>query len=305
MIFLFFLLLSFAFWILQSMQGEYEMQLDIPITYADIPRNMAFVRTPPSAISVRIRDKGSVLLNYKLGHTRASIDFRMQDTTSGSVVRLSAEDIEGILMKQFVPSTALLGFAPSQIEIPYSRLKKKRLPVRFAGRVRTEPGFLLSGDITIAPSMVDVFAAGVVLDTLTSVQTVYTEINKGNKTLVRKLKLRGAEGLRFEPGEVSVAIPIEEYAQKTLEIPVVCADVPQGYIVRMFPAVVKLTCNVPLSLFRDLSAGNFSVEATLADRDRNGSGMLPLRLTKKPGWAGSVALSQDSVEFILESRADD
>lgn len=305
MVFLFFLLLSFAFWILQSMQGEYEMQLDIPITYTDIPPHMAFVRTPPLAISARIRDKGSVLLNYTLGHTRASIDFRMQDTTSGSVVRLSAGDIEGILMKQLAPSTALVGFSPSQIEIPYSRLKKKRLPVSFAGLVGTEPGFLLSGEITIDPPAVDVFAADVVLDTLTSVQTVYTEIKKGNKTLARKLRLRGAEGLRFEPGEVSVTIPIEEYAQKTLEIPIVCKDVPPGYIVRMFPSAVKLSCNVPLSLFRDLSAGNFSVETSLAGRDRNGSGLLPLRLTKKPAWAGNFALSQDSVEFILESRADD
>ena len=305
LIFLFFLLLSFAFWILQSMQGEYEIQLEIPVTCKDMPPEMAFVRTPPSAITARVRDKGSVLLNYTLGQKRASVDFRLQDTAPGNTILLSTKDIEGIIMKQLIPSTSLLSFDPQQIEISYSRLGKKELPVCFDGLIRMEPGFLLSGDIAISPPVVDVFAADVVLDALTSIQTVYTEISKEKKMLVRKLKLRRMDGVRFVPDEVSVTIPIEEYTQKTLEIPVVCRDVPQGYTIRMFPPAVKLTCNVPLSRFRDLSVENFSLEALLANQEQNVSGMLPLQLTKKPDWADSFALSQDSVEFILESRADD
>jgi hypothetical protein len=306
LIFLFFLLLSFAFWVLQSMQGEYEIQMEIPIVYKDMPQDMAFVRTPPSAITVRIRDKGSVLLNYTLGQKRASITLRMQGASApDNTLFLSAKDVEGIILKQLIPSTNLVSFAPQQIEIPFSKLRKKKLPVCFAGVIRTEPGFLVSGDIVITPSMADVFAADVVLDSLISVQTVYTEINKAKKTLTRKLKLQKKEGVRFAPGEVSVTIPIEEYTEKTLEIPVVCRDVPRGYTLRVFPSVVKLTCSVPLSLFRDLSEKDFSVEALLVNPEQNVSGMLPVRLAKKPDWADRVALSQDSVEFILEIRADD
>ncbi|MDR1557066.1 MAG: YbbR-like domain-containing protein [Tannerellaceae bacterium] len=299
LIFLFFLLLSFAFWVLQSMQGEYEIQLEIPVTYKDIPQDMAFVRTPPSVITARIRDKGSVLLNYTLGQKKASIALHMQDTSAPDTLLLSMKDIEGIIMKQLIPSTNLISFDPQQIEIPYSRLKKKKVPVRFDGLIHTDPGFLLSGEIRITPSVTEVFAADVVLDALTSVQTVYTEI-KGNKTLTRKLKLRKTEGANFDPGEVSVTIPIEEYTEKTLEIPVVCRGVPQGYTIRMFPSVVKLTCNVPLSLFKDLSEEDFSVEVLLDNPEQNVSGMMPIRLAKKPDWVDRAALSQDSIEFILE-----
>jgi YbbR domain-containing protein len=230
----------------------------------------------------------------------------MQDASApGNTLFLSAKDIEGIIMKQLIPSTSLISFVPQQIEIPYSKLQKKKLPVYFDGVIRTELGFLVSGEIVLTPSGVDVFAADVVLDSLTSVRTVYTEINKANKTLTRKLKLQKTEGVRFVPQEVSVTIPIEEYTEKTLEIPLVCRDVPQGYTVRMFPSVVRLSCNVPLSRFRDLSGEDFSVEALLVHPEQNVSGMLPVRLTKKPDWVDRVALSQDSVEFILESRADD
>jgi hypothetical protein len=282
------------------MQEEYEIQLKIPVSYKNMPKDMAFVQAPPSEISVRIRDKGSVLLNYTLGQKKASIAVNMQETPGpNQTLLLSARDIEGIIMKELIPSTNLLSFDPQQIETHYSKLKKKKLPVRFDGEIHTGPGFQVSGEIVITPPVTDVFAGDVVLEPLTSVSTVYTEIDNGKKTITRKLKLRKIDGATFSPDVVSVVIPIEEYTEKTLEIPVVCNHVPQGYAIRMFPSVVKVTCNVPLSLFKELSERDFSVEVA-ANPEQNESGMLPVRLTKKPGQVDRVTLSRDSIEFILE-----
>jgi hypothetical protein len=265
-----------------------------------MPKDMAFVQTPPSEISVRIRDKGSVLLNYTLGQQKASIAVNMQDTSGPNyTLLLSAHDIEGIILKQLIPSTNLLSFDPQQIEVPYSKLKRKRLPVSFDGEIRTEPGFLVSGELLITPSETDVWAGESVLESLSAVSTVYTEINDGNKTITRKLKLRKVEGATFDPDVVTVVIPIEEYTEKTLEIPIVCKYVPKGYAIRMFPSAVRLTCNVPLSMFKDLSEDDFSVEI-VGDPEQNVSGILPVRLTRKPYRVNRATLSQDSIEFILE-----
>jgi hypothetical protein len=301
LVFLSFLLLSFIFWLMQSMQEEYEIQVEIPITYKDMPPDMIFVDDPPAAITARIRDKGSALLNYTLNHKKALIDVNVKDTSgSGRVIRLTTKDIEAILMKQLTSTTSILSFDPQQIEIPFSKLVKKELPVCFDGDIRTEQGFLVSGEIEITPSEVEVFAGDVVFDTLTSVRTVYTEIKDGDKTITRKLKLRKVGGATYIPDEVSVVIPIEEYTEKTFEIPVVCKNIPAGYTIRMFPATVKVSCNVPLSLFKDLSESAFSVEIPVVDLDRDISGALPVMLTRKPDWVDRVSLSPDSIEFILE-----
>jgi hypothetical protein len=302
LIFLFFFFLSFIFWALQSMQEEYEIQLHIPVSYKDIPHDMSFVQTPPSEITARVRDKGNILLNYTLGSQRPSIVISVQDITfADNVLLLSAKDMEGMIMKQLIPTTNLLSFDPQQIEASYGTLKRKRLPVRFDGDVHTDPGFLISGDIVISPSATDVFAADVVLSALTSVPTVYTEINNGNKTITRKLKLRKIDGATFDPDVVSVTIPIEEYTQKTFDVPIVCKHVPPGYTIRMFPSAVKITCNVPLSLFKDLSGEDFAVETFVVSPEQSAS-MIPLRLVRKPDWANHVSLSQDSIEFILEQN---
>jgi hypothetical protein len=286
------------------MQQEYEIQLQIPVHYKEMPPDMAFVHTPPSRINVRIRDKGSILLNYTLGQSGASLDVGMQEThfLSDSALRLSENDLEGMIAKQLIPTTHLLGFEPRQIIAPYSKLRKKKLPVYFDGNIRTEPGFQVSGDIIVSPSTTEAYAPDLVLATITSIPTVYTEIKKGNKTITRKLKLRKTDGVTFDPDVVSVTIPIEEYTQKTLEIPILCKQIPAGYAIRMFPSVVRVTCNVPLSLFKDLSEKDFAVETLVANPEDNASGMIPLRLTRKPDWMDRVSLSQDSIEFILEQN---
>jgi hypothetical protein len=286
------------------MQEEYEIQWQIPVHYADIPPGVAFVHTPPSGITIRVRDRGSVLLNYTLGRQGASLDISMREMRflSDSALLLSAGDLEGLIVKQLIPTTHLVSFEPQRIEAPYSKLGKKKLPVYFDGDIRTEPGFQVSGEVTVSPSLAEVYAPDVVLSTLTSIPTVYTEISKGNKTIVRKLKLRRIDGATFDPDLVSVTIPIEEYTQKTLEIPVICRHIPQGYAIRMFPSVVKVSCNVPLSLFKDLSEKDFTVETLVSDPEDNVSGMIPLQLTRKPEWVDRVALSQDSIEFILEQN---
>jgi hypothetical protein len=301
LVFLLFLLLSFVFWMMQSMQEEYEIQIGIPVIYKDIPPDMAFVQSPPSEITVRIRDKGSALLNYTLGHKKALIAVDVRETSAAAgIIHLSPKDIEAILMKQFIPTTSLLSFDPQQIEISYSKLVKKELPVYFDGDIRTEPGFLVSGKIVVTPPGVEVFASDVVLDTLTALRTVYTVIENADETITRKLKLQGIEGVTLASDAVSVMIPVEEYTEKTFEIPVICKHVPEGYAIRMFPSTVKVTCNVPLSLFKELSDTAFSVETSVADFDQNVSGMLPLQLTRKPDWVDRVSLSPLSIEFILE-----
>jgi hypothetical protein len=53
----------------------------------------------------------------------------------------------------------------------------------------------------------------------------------------------------------------------------------------------------------NLTEDDFAVEVSVAGADRNISGMLPVFLTKKPGWVDKVTVTPDSIEFILEQNS--
>ena len=141
----------------------------------------------------------------------------------------------------------------------FSQRVHKEIQVVFNGDIHMEAGFQLSGDIQINPQKINAYATAAILDTLTSVKTAFTEVKKANKNITRTVQLIKVDGVNFDPENVSITIPIEEYTEKTLEIPVSCSHIPPHYTVRMFPAVVKVTCSVPLSRFKGLSEDMFSI----------------------------------------------
>ena len=79
LIFFFFVLLSLGFWLLQSLQQEYEIEISIPVRYKNIPPDISFTETPPQEIIAKVKDKGSVLLNYSFGRSFAPIETNMKN----------------------------------------------------------------------------------------------------------------------------------------------------------------------------------------------------------------------------------
>lgn len=301
LIFFYFFLLALGFWLLQSLQQEYEIDIQIPIKYKNIPPDIAFTETPPEAISVKVRDKGSVLLNYTFARSFAPIEANMKDhPEENGVLAISQASIESDIKKQLIATTTLVSFTPQQINAAYSKQLKKEIPVTFNGTIQTSAGFKLSGDILIAPRKINVYASDALLDTLKEVQTTFVEIKNGNKTITRTIQLQKIDGSTFEPSSVSVTIPIEEYTEKTLEIPITCTDLPAHYILRTFPSSVKVNCSIPLSLFKDISAEDFEIRIAFTDLEQNVSGTIPLQLTKVPAGVDVAKIIPDRIEFILE-----
>ena len=84
LIFFCFILLAFGFWLLQSLQQEYEIDIRIPVKYKNVPPDISFTETPPEAITVKVKDKGSVLLNYSFGRSFAPIEANMKTQSEKS-----------------------------------------------------------------------------------------------------------------------------------------------------------------------------------------------------------------------------
>ena len=304
LVFFCFVLLSFGFWMLQSLQQEYEIEMTIPIRYKNVPDNIAFQDTIPQQVTIRIKDKGSVLLNYQLGQRFLPIDVNLKRAAEhpNGKEQLTPKSLENEVTKQLMATTQLMEITPTQIELRYSQRKEKQVPVVFQGEIETLPGFQVSDEIHLEPSSVTVYASQATLDTIHEVKTAKFDIRKGGKTFKRTLQLQPIAGANLAPNTVSVTIPIEEYADKTLEIPVQCMHVPEHYTVRMFPTHVKVNCSVPLSRFKELSEELFTIQVDFSELEQNTTGTEPVELVSKPEWVHSPHLIPGQIEFIIEQH---
>ena len=67
LIFLFFVFVSFCFWLLQILNDDYETEFSIPLRMKNVPNNVVLTSELPSELKIGVKDRGTVLTNYMLG----------------------------------------------------------------------------------------------------------------------------------------------------------------------------------------------------------------------------------------------
>ena len=123
LIFSLFILLAFGFWLLQSLQRDYEMEIRFPIEYDDIPSNIALEENAPQELVVKIKDKGSVLLNYSISHKRLPLPVLMNPGSEEARLNVPAEVIEAFVRKQLFATSRIVSITPQQVDVKYGQRK--------------------------------------------------------------------------------------------------------------------------------------------------------------------------------------
>lgn len=306
LIFFCFVLLSLGFWVLQSLQSEYETDLSIPVRYINVPAYLTFESELPNALDVHVRDKGSVLLNYSLGNRLRSVNIDLGKlSTEKNEYVVGQQFLQSEIQKMLFATTKLYSFHPQRLTFNYGLRKSKEVPILFDGNVQTLSGFLVSGTIETIPAMVTIYGSQHMLDTIEYVRTAHVELKKVKKTTTKDIPLKPIPGVTTHTESVSVIIPVEEYTEKTIDIPVHITDVPEIYTIRTFPQKVTVSCNIPISKFKELTEEKLSVNLPFKMLEENVSGALDVELSDRPNWVKSYNITPRKIEFLLEVNGND
>ena len=73
LIFLLFFFVSAAFWLLQSLNEEFEVRLKVPLKLEHVPSDVVITSELPQELSVAVKDKGTVLVRYLYGTELAPV----------------------------------------------------------------------------------------------------------------------------------------------------------------------------------------------------------------------------------------
>jgi len=307
-IFLFFLLLSFGFWFLQSLQQDYERRMELPLRYKNVPAEWVLSESNPKKISILLKDKGSTLMYYSWGSNFNPVDILVSGLPrlSDSSLNISSSALETAVSKQLISSTSILSIEPRGIELYYDSLSSRMVPVITNISINTTPGFHLSDSIKISHSEVRIYGSRSVLDTLNVVRTKLITLNGVSKTKEITAHLDLPKGVNADNETVKLTVPVEEFTEKKMHLQVSCPDIPAGYVLRVFPSIVEVACNVPLLRFKELTAEELEIIIPFNEFEENqATGKIQVRLTKKPSWVISSVIVPDKLEFIIEYLKND
>ena len=259
LIFLFFIIIAAGFWLLQTLDNEYETELSIPIRLKDVPESVVITSEPTPVVEVKVKDRGTVLFNYLLKRRFSPIALEFNDDPiKDNHVKVRSSDIERKILSQLNVSSRLLSVFPDTIDYIYSKGKSKQVPVKLIGRLSPARQYYIS-DTIFSPDSVIVYAPISILDTITAAYTNYVEFTNISDTLVRHIELSKVKGAKFVPNSVECSLLTDVFTEKTVEVPVVGINFPVDKILRTFPSKVQITFQIGMGRFKDITADDFLV----------------------------------------------
>ena len=302
--FSFFLLIAFGFWCLLYLQQRFEIGFVVPVNYKNVPKQIALDPELPREISLRIADKGTTLLNYNLSQKITSIDIDLQKIDlERSYYSVSGIDLEKEISGYLLASSSLVSYTPNKIEVKYNRQKKKTVPVKIQGSIQPKVGYMFEDSIHLDPKEVTVYGSEKVLDTLAYIYTKSVDLKNLQAHFEKKVDLILPEGVSSDKKSVLLYAEIEGYTEKKIHLNVICENVPDNYVVRLFPSVIELTCQVALTRYSSLSEDNFRLSVDYEELINNNGSSAPIKVSMVPQWLKHYRLSPENIEFLIEKSS--
>ena len=229
--FLFFLLLAGIFWLTITLNETYEREMKVPVQVVGIPKNVVLTSPATDTVRATLRDKGWMIVAYLYGHRlpTISLNYKNYDRGNGGGI-VSASDIKRLLEQQLEISTTVTAIKPDRLEFFYNNGERKRVPIRWTGRVIPEHLYFIS-QVNYMPDSVDVYASP---DKLDSIRAVYTEpLNYAGfrDTLTVSCRLSHAHDVKVVPERIQIEFFTDVLTEEHIDgVPIQCLNLPEGKV---------------------------------------------------------------------------
>ncbi len=300
LVFLFFFFIAAGFWLIQTLNDDYEVELSIPVRLKGMPNNVVITSENATDLRVRVKDKGTVLVNYMVAKSFLPITLNYNDyKTSNNHIRVFASQFEKQVQARLSVSSVVRSIKPDTLEYIYTTGKSRLVPVKLRGKVHAGRQYYIS-DTVYSPDSVLVYAPKHVLDTITAAYTVPVTLDDVTDTLKQQVSLAIVKGAKFIPEQVEVTLPVDIYTDKTVEVPVYGTNFPADKVLRAFPAKVNVTFQVGLGRYRYITADDFVVHVSYEELMRIGSRKYTVKLKSVPRGVSNIRISPEQVDFLIE-----
>lgn len=307
-IFLFFLFISATFWFLSVLSKSYTTQIDYPVKYTQLPESRILVGKEklPQKLKLRVTAFGFTLLRHKITTQILPIEMAVNtlklepipndSTRYFLLTALAKEEIA----RQIGSDMKINKILPDSLIFQFASTVQKKLPVSTEFEVTFARQFMQKGAITTQPDSVTVIGPHTILDTLKSVRVMDNVFEKLKAPISATVPLQPDDDLKYSENIVTVNIPVEQYTEKKLSIPIEIENVPDTLIVKTFPNTVTVSFFVAFSDYNHVSPEDFRAVADYNSLKNRMGKKLRVRMTRFPAFVKEKKYHPKHVEYIIE-----
>lgn len=297
------LFLASVFWLFHQLSREYDITIRIPVAYTNLPGNGLVPLDLPDSVDAKVSASGFTLFAYQWtnAETPLSLDVRQARSIGGGDYALATysqtERLNGLIghglrIIQVMPDTIVLSFSGSV---------EKVVPVRPKAEVNCAPAFRMGDTIRTIPATVTIVGAEALISKIEFVETEPKTFNNLDHSVNEPVSLVLPENLKqvlIKPGEVNLIIPVGQYTEKRISIPVEPVNVPANAVLKTFPDKVDVIFQIPFEDYNKINPDMFRVIADYSKTDPKSSS-IQVEIVRQPLNIRNLRIEPQRVEYLI------
>lgn len=199
-------------------------------------------------------------------------------------------------------NNTIIAFDPDTLYFDFSNRSIRRIPVKLLSAINYQKQFSQSDDVVIQPSYVTVSGPSNKIDAMTTWATDSLKMSNVSETINASLNLKAPEegNISVYPKTVQIKVPVNEFTEKTIRIPVKIINNQNYYNVKVVPQRIVVTFTTSLDRYADINADLFEAQADLEYWKKFGYSTLPVKVTRVPAFCKIVRIEPRNIDFIVK-----
>lgn len=295
-----------CFWFLNALNKTYTVKMAVPVSYINLPDNKILDNQLPEKFELTIRSHGFSILRHQVSFIFMPFQFNVNDMTNNQMLQRNREifafpsrQFLTELSNQFSNEMDILSMTPDTLVFQFGKMGQKMVKVKSMVQVELEKQHQISEEITTTPDSVMVSGPQSALDTLEFIMTDSQRFTAVDQTVVADVSLSKIKEVFLTPQVVEVNIPVEEYTEAQLLVPVTVKDQALGVNIKLFPEKVKITFQVGLSRFQAIQPEDFRLSVAFPDISQ-GKQRLKVTVESYPDYLYDLKISPEEIEYLIQ-----
>jgi hypothetical protein len=222
----------------------------------------------------------------------------MENTKQSEYTILTSQYLEEIA-DQLSSELKVLSISPDTLHFNFDQIIHKKVRVYPDVKIEFKKQYQLSGTIRTKPDSVLVSGPRSILDTLKQVPTKYQYFKSVSEAIQRNVSLAEIENLKIDNKRIVLNIPIEEYTESQMLIPLFIENKPDSMKLKLFPNRVKVSFLVGLSRYSEILPEDFRLVVSWNEISQD-EARLKVESRAIPPFIKSVKIIPGEVEYLIE-----
>lgn len=294
------LLCAIGAWLFLALNQTYVYTAKTVLIYKDFPQKKAFKALQTDTVDLQVEGTGWQLLFARLRVNPQSVTVSLEKLNTRNFI-LFSEQLPKI-NKQLETSQKIISVKPDTLYFDFSKRTNKRVPLKLRYDFSFVTQYGIANEIQLKPSYVNISGPQ---EELAKIKEWYTDTLKlknlqYSASIRVAIKTNNMVNVSIYPTSVGVKVPVDEFTEKTIEVPLNLINNRDFYDVKLYPKKVKVTFMVALSRYEEIDEDFIVANVDVNEWKLLHHEQLTVKIARFPEYCKLVSINPTKINFMIE-----